>query len=264
MASRTAQLCLAVLFLVFLHPAAPFAQPVKESPKIDPEADRVLKEMSLRLAGLGSFAAEAEDTVDFVLDSGQKIQLSHRRWSKVRRPNKLAAEVDGDDAHRKMWYNGETLTFLDADHNVYAVADAPGTIGETIEFVEKTLEIHVPLGDLLASDPYQVLTARVKSGTYLGRHRVGSRKCHHLAFTQEHVDWQIWIDAEGSPLPRKVLITYKKQPGQPQYTVVISKLEENPELTDEEFEFTPPEGATEVEFLTRTGLSRPAEGGGGE
>jgi hypothetical protein len=250
--------------LVLLGPSAGFAEEGKEAPKIDPEADRVLKEMSVHLAGLGSLAAEAEDAVDFVLDSGQKIQLSHRRRSKIRRPNKVAAEVDGDDAHRRMWYNGETLTFLDADHNVYAVADAPDTIGETIEFVEKTLEIHVPLGDLLASDPYQVLTGRVNSGVYLGRHRVGSRKCHHLAFTQEHVDWQIWIDAEGSPLPRKVLITYKKQPSHPQYTVVISKFEENPELPDEEFEFTPPEGATEVEFLTRTEVSQPAEGGGEE
>jgi len=252
--------CIA-LVLIFIGFSLATPRPAVSAPEIQPEADQVLRDMSAYLAGLSSFAVELDTMVDFVLDSGQKIQLDHHRSIKVSRPNRMVAEVDGDDVHRKLWYNGETVTFLDADHNVYAVAPAPDTITGMIRFVEKKLEIHVPLGDLLAEDPYADLTRNVETGVYLGLHRVGNRKCHHLAFTQDNVDWQIWIDAEGSPVPRKVVITYKKQPSQPQYIAIIRKWDDAVEFPADEFEFTPPAGATEVEFMIPEETSLPATGG---
>jgi len=257
MASRLTWYLIPAFCLAFLGPLPVFAQ----SHDIDPEADRVLRAMSDYLAGLGSFGVEVETTVDFVLDSGQKIQLEHHRSVKVNRPDHLAAEVDGDDAHRKLWYDGKTVTFLDADHNVYAVAEAPGTIPAMIQFVEKKLEIHVPLADLLAEDPYASFTREVERGVYLGLHRVGNRKCHHIACTQENVDWQVWVDAGASPIPRKIVITYKNQPSEPQYTALITKWDDNVEFPDEVFEFTPPEGAIEVEFMVP---GEGAAGGGGQ
>jgi hypothetical protein len=262
MTPRIISLCSIALVLTLISPGIAGAQSAAKSGGIEPEADRVLREMSDWLAGLGSYAVQTETMVDFVLDSGQKIQLSHRRSVKVNRPDRLAAEVDGDDIRRKLWYNGETLTFFDVDHNVYAVTPAPDTITGMIEFVQKKLEIQVPLADLLAPDPYAVLTREVKTGVYLGRHRVGNRKCHHLAFTQENADWQIWVDATGSPAPRKVVITYKKQPAEPQYTAMILRFDDSMDLPDEVFEFTPPESAVEVEFALPEETSAPATGGG--
>jgi hypothetical protein len=40
----------------------------------------------------------------------------------------------------------------------------------------------------------------VQSGTYVGLHNVGKVKCHHLAFRQRMLDWQIWIEAGDQPL----------------------------------------------------------------
>ena len=40
--------------------------------------------------------------------------------------------------------------------------------------------------------------------------------CHHLAFEQATIDWQLWIDAGKDPLPRKLVITYKTEDEVPQ------------------------------------------------
>ena len=42
-----------------------------------------------------------------------------------------------------------------------------------------------------------------------------------LLFTQENVDWQIWIDAGEKAVPRKIVITYKNEADQPQYEAVL-------------------------------------------
>ena len=59
------------------------------------------------------------------------------------------------------------------------------------------------------------------------------------------VDWQIWIEQGTSPLPRKLLITSIKEPGQPQYTAVMNWTL-SPLLDDELFAFVPPKNAQPI------------------
>ncbi len=58
----------------------------------------------------------------------------------------------------------------------------------------------------------------VQRGEYLGIHEAAGVPCHHLAFEQATIDWQLWIDAGKDPLPRKLVITYKTEDEVPQYT----------------------------------------------
>ncbi len=81
----------------------------------------------------------------------------------------------------------------------------------------------LPLADLLYSDPYAVLMAGVTYGRYLGIHQAAGVACHHLAFSQATIEWQIWIDAGDKPLPRKLVISYVQEPGEPQYSAVIRR-----------------------------------------
>ena len=82
-----------------------------------------------------------------------------------------------------------------------------------------------------------------------GLHRVDGVPCHHLAFAQETIDWQIWIDAGPRPVPRKLLIHHKDERGAPKYSARLSGWDFHPRLSDGFFEFHPPDGAAEVEFL---------------
>ena len=115
----------------------------------------------------------------------------------------------------------------------------------------------LPLADLLYSDPYAVLMAGVTYGRYLGLHQAAGVDCHHLAFSQETIEWQIWIDAGDKPLPRKLVISYVQEPGEPQYTAVIRRWSLDPKLPDGLFTFEAPEGAQKIDAKA---MKRPDEG----
>jgi hypothetical protein len=54
-------------------------------------------------------------------------------------------------------------------------------------------------------------------------------------------------------LPRRIVITYKDEPGQPQFWADASNWNLAPEISDALFEFTPPSGADRIEFLPELG-----------
>ena len=141
----------------------------------------------------------------------------------MERPNHLAADATGDTLNRASWYDGRTVTVLDKEHNVYATIEAPATIDATLDKLEDEYGVVLPLADLLSADPYAVLMAGVTYGRYLGIHQAAGVACHHLAFSQDTIEWQIWIDAGDKPLPRKLVISYVQEPGEPQYSAVIRR-----------------------------------------
>ena len=85
----------------------------------------------------------------------------------------------------------------------------------------------------------------------------GSRERRHLAFRQEFIDWQIWI-AEEDNLPRKIVITYKEQPGHPQYTAFLKNWNLSAQTSDSAFVLTPPAQAKKTAFASPVPATQPA------
>lgn len=216
---------------------------------IDPKADKALKEMCSFLGNLKQFTFEGEELVDEVLDNGQKLQFSHQRKAAVSRPSMMFAQFKGDLADRQFYFNGTTALLYDKDKKVYGSQAFKGSVNGLIDMLHHKLGFTVPLSDLLMSDAYKILTQEVTSGTYVGKHNVGGVPCHHLAFTQKLVDWQIWIDAGDEPLPRKMIITQKQLRGEPQFIALLTRWNTAPKLTDDMFDFTPPTGVRRIDFL---------------
>jgi hypothetical protein len=223
----------------------------QEAPKIEPKADQYLKAMSSYLAGLKTYSFQAEEFIDEVQDDGQKIQVGNQRHMSVKRPDKVFGENEGDTANSLFYYDGKTATVYDRGQNTYATEKVPGGIDAMLDDLHERFDTHQTLADFLFADPYKVFTENVENGTYVGLHQVGKVKCHHLAFQQRLLDWQIWIDAGDQPLPRKFLITFKREAGEPQYTALIHKWDVNPKLSDDLFQFQPPKGVRKVDFLNR-------------
>ena len=167
----------------------------QEAPNIEPKADQYLKAMSSYLAGLKTYSFQVEEFIDEVQDDGQKIQLSNQRHMSVSRPDKVFGEDEGDTANSLFYYDGKTVTVFDRGQKTYATEKVPGTIDAMLDDLHDRFDTHQTLADFLFSDPYKVFTENVQSGTYVGLHHVGKVKCHHLAFRQKILDWQIWIDA---------------------------------------------------------------------
>lgn len=227
---------------------APQATPAPIVRRIDPRADEILKKMSALLAAAPRFALEAEETFDEVSDNAPRLQLTNVRRIAIERPARLAADATGDTLSRATWYDGKTITVLDKSKNQYVTLDAPATIDATLDAVSDEYGIVIPVSDLLYSDVYATLTEGVVYGEYQGLHQAAGVLCHHLAFSQEAIDWQIWIDAGDQPLPRKLVITYVGEPGAPQYAAVIRRITLDPKLPEGLFAFTPPEGAERIDL----------------
>jgi hypothetical protein len=63
------------------------------------------------------------------------------------------------------------------------------------------------------------------------------------------VDWQLWINAEGDPLPMKYIITTKWLTGAPQYAVRFHDWNTAPKIKPGQFDFKVPEGAKKLEAV---------------
>ncbi len=215
---------------------------------IDPLADEILRRMSRHLAEADQFSFEADDMIDEILDNGQKIQFSSSRRLTVRRPNRVAAEITGDTVSETIRYDGRTLTILDKLANVYGSMDVPDNIDDMLDYVAENFRVTMPLADLIFSDTYSAVIGQVRIGQYVGLHTVQGVKCHHLAFRQDGLDWQIWIEDSDTPWPRKLVITYKSSPGQPQYIAFLNAWDRNPKLDETAFILQVPETASKIDL----------------
>ena len=109
--------------------------------------------------------------------------------------------------------------------------------------------IAIPLEDLIQSNPYAAAMKNVSGGIDLGPTTVLGVKCEHLAFTQDNIDWQVWIEEGPRPVPRKIVITYKDEEGSPQYTALLSKWDFETKLPDFVFTFEPPPDAAKINVM---------------
>ena len=123
----------------------------------------------------------------------------------------------------------------------------PDTIDAVLDHLAVEYGMVMPLADLLISDPYGSAMQNTKFGFYVNENQVRGVPCHHLAFRQDGLDWQIWIDAGDKPVPRKLVITFTGFPGQPQWSAQFDHWDFEPRLDDDAFTFTPPADAREVE-----------------
>ncbi len=218
---------------------------------IDPKADRLLQDLSDYLAESQQFTFQAEIIVDEFSPRGQKIQYANTINAAVRRPDGLRVNQEGDLLNRSFWFDGNSLSILERPLNHYASLDSPNDIDGALDYIYERFGVSAPLADLVVSDPYRSAIANVRTGDYLGLHQVRDRQCHHLAFTQAEIDWQIWIEESDRLVPCKLVITYKTLPDSPQYMAYFSDWNFDVRLPDRIFRFEIPEDAIEIELRSR-------------
>jgi len=225
-----------------------YSQEAPTKPIIDPEAATVLHQLSDHNKQVTAGVFRVSDTIDVVQADGRKLQFAHIRVFTVLRPGKLKVETTGDVTNRTVWIDGKTLTVLDRDKNVYAQLPDPGTIDQAIDMLQEKYNMSLPAADLLSTDVYKAMTDGCGAINYVGLGYVGEEKCHHLAFTRENIDWQLWISVGDKPSARKIVITYKLLPGQPQYTLQLLKVEDAGNIKETAFTCEIPKGAEKIEF----------------
>jgi len=236
--------------------AAPGASPPSATaapPVVAAEADRLLRQMGEYVGSAAQFTFHADITFDHVLPSGQKLQYSASEDVALQRPNRLYVEWSGDLGDRQFWYDGKSIILYDPATPFYATDPAPAEIDAMLDMVMTQLGFSPPLADMLYRDPYRAVRGNVQYGFDLGMTDINGQSCHALAFVEKDIDWQIWI-ADGPQLtPCKLVITYKTQPSQPQFTAVFTDWDFAPRIAASVFMPEVPAGLEKIPFETVAG-----------
>ena len=217
--------------------------------RVETHADRLLKEMGDYLKSADAFTFHAESSYDAIDRNGQKIRYGGTTDVAIHRPDRLRSAFNGDERQTQTFYDGKTVTIYKPTVNMYTITDVPPDIDSAIDTIFDKYGVSVPLADLVYADPYNILMDNVIEGRWVGRHSIAGVPCNHLAFTQELIDWQIWIEEGSRPVPRQVLITYKDEPGWPQYFARLNSWDFQTQYSNDYFQFQPPAGSDEMEFL---------------
>ena len=225
------------------------ATPVTAAEGLDPAADEILRSMSAFLASQKAFSVSADISAEIITQEGQKLQLNAHSDLQLQRPSSFHAARRGRFADMETFFDGRQLTLYGKTLDAYVQLDAPGTLDDAIDALEAGSGPGLPASDLLLSDPYQALVHDVTSSRYLGRGFVGGVECHHIAFREPDVDWQLWVKVGDEPLPMKYVITTKWITGAPQYSVQLGRWNLKPAIEAGRFTFVPPPGAVRVELL---------------
>ncbi|HTP60647.1 MAG TPA: DUF2092 domain-containing protein [Burkholderiales bacterium] len=224
------------------------------------EAREILMRMAAYLGGAQAYSVSLRAGYDVMQKSGQKVEFNETRKIILARPDKLRVEIERSDGTKTLVvFNGKEIVLVDAARNVYATSRQPGSIDDSVVYFVKDLGMRLPLGVMLMSRMPAEFEARVKTIDYVEKTSILGAPAHHLAARGDGIDFQVWVADGGSPVPLRVVITYRKSRGQPQFWAQFSDWNLAPAITDATFTAQVPAGAQKIGFAAQ--LPRAAKKG---
>ncbi len=212
---------------------------------------KALDTMSTYLGSLDKFTIQASVNADEVLESGQKVQLSRSVSIKADQPSRLWVKRSNMYRNQEFFFDGKTFTISTPELGYYAAFDAPATISDVIVKARDTFNVDLPLSDLFLWGSKKDAQEAVDDAMIVGLDQINGIDCTQFAFRSQEIDWQIWIQRDNAPLPLKLVVTSKKQTGQPQYSAVLN-WNTTPTLNNNSFTFTPADGDKQINFNRAT------------
>jgi hypothetical protein len=165
----------------------------------------------------------------------------------VRRPDKLLVDGTGDDGPRKLVYDGKTAVMVLDDGKRYASLPVPNTIEGMLHVVVGRFGVDFPLADLLTDSPDKSFMLGVTAGRQVNTVMIDGVRCRHLVFSQPpKIELELWLEDNEQSLPRRLIVTYRALPGEPNFVADLSNWNFTVHPTDAEFQFEPPQGAERV------------------
>ena len=86
---------------------------------IEPKAAEILRQMSDYLGSVKQFTFRADNTIDSMTRSGQKLQSGARVDIAIKRPNRFRVDRKGDVVDQEFYFDGRTLTLHGKQVNFY-------------------------------------------------------------------------------------------------------------------------------------------------
>ncbi len=220
---------------------------MKKAPAIQPEARTLILQMGQYLQGLEAWSLFSETNAEGILAGGSALPAGGSVEISAR-PDRLRVDMQGEIIDQCFYYDGQSIALHDRRQNLYALVAAPARLDGALEMALNAYGLDLPLVRMIHDATRHNLLKNVLEGGVVGTIEVAGVPCQQLTFHQEDVDWQIWIEAGARPLPRKLVITTKKEKNRPRYSAVIDwKLEVA--LDDARFTFEAPPGTARIAFV---------------
>ncbi|ACD20969.1 DUF2092 domain-containing protein [Paraburkholderia phytofirmans] len=224
------------------------ASAVAATAAVDPAAVSALRDMGAHLQALQRFTVSTELTGERVLEDGQKLQHTATAVLDVDRPNRVRVVMRSARGTREIFYDGKTVWLYTPAQKYYSSVPFDSNLAELVDHLRARFAVEIPLADLFVWGTPDAPADQFESAMYAGQDYVGTDVCNHYAFRENDVDWQIWIKADGNPLPRKLVITRRDDDARPQSTSIIDWVT-SPTFRTSVFVFRPPVGARQVELV---------------
>ena len=234
----------------FLPVNVPAAEPAKQvKPAISEEANAALLRMGRTLRA-EQFSFQAQTIRVYATPDGEPLHIFHTLKVTVHRPNRVFAEVTGDDGSSKLFFDGKTATIYSAAQNKYASIAVPdGTIEGMLKEAVGRLGVDFPLADFLSEAADKAFLTGVTAGRVVNTVTIDSAPYDHLFFFQPPgIELELWLSKNDQSLSRRLIVTYRSLPGEPNFIAQFSDWNFNIHPADADFAFQPPAGATQVEL----------------
>ena len=226
---------------------APAAVDDEAEPVVEPEASALLKAAWDWLGAQQSYAFHADVEYDEVYGESTRVRVSGRVDALVRRPDRFKVFFDGDRGRKTYSYDGKRFVLADLRSRTWAEAPVTGPNDAAVETIVEKLGVPVPLSDFLVTTA-AYSASELKAAYVVGESRVAGKRCHQLLVLLDDLDFQVWIEADGNPLIKKLVLTYSEAPGIPQFEATFTEWYPQTALSDYVFTFLPGDGDRKVEL----------------
>jgi len=220
--------------------------------KIDSTAVLLLDRMTNVIGDLGSCSFKLNTSYDTPDQDHGLIKQFGTHDVYLVGPDKMLVNSTGAKGHRQFWYNGSQLSYYSYDENNYAVLDAPLTILQTIDSVNKNFGIEFPAADFFYPTFTDDLIENSDQIAYLGQTQIMGKDCFQILVTTKETSIQIWISSDAFNLPLRYAIVYSNLEGNPQYEATFSDWQINSDLPAAMFDFLPPPGAKKIRMISKS------------
>jgi hypothetical protein len=182
-------------------------------------------------------------------NAGELLHIGHTFKVTVRRPDRLLVDGAGDDGPRKLIYDGRAAVVVLENGKKYASLPVPDTIDGMMQVVIGHFGVDFPLADFLMEAPDKAFLTGVTAGREVGSATIDGVACRHLVFSQPPgIELELWLEANDQSLPRRLIVTYRSLPDEPNFVAEFSDWNFTAHPPDAEFRFEPPEGAEQVQL----------------
>ena len=210
------------------------------------ETKAMLKAMTDFMAAQKELSVRYDASIEAVTKDGEKLQIANSGRLALARPDRIAATRTGGFADMATIFDGKTMTIFGKTKNIYLQLPLPGTVDQLVDALQNKYNRPLPAADLLLTNAYSELMTDVTEAKDLGSGVIGGIECDHLAFRGKEVDWQIWIAQGSRPFPCKYVITSKRVPGYPSYSIQFADWQTGSAAVEGAFVFKAPASAKQV------------------